>query len=99
MPELIRYQMLIDGQWVSASDNAHFDSPNPTTGAVWATVPEAATKDVDRAVHAADRAFIQGLGPQCRPQTADIVYAAWPRFLPTTQKILEQLKAPIPASC
>ena len=63
MTELKLYKMLIDGQWVSASDNAHFESLNPTTGVVWATVPEATTKDVNHAVHAADRAFNAGPWP------------------------------------
>jgi aldehyde dehydrogenase (NAD+) len=49
--------MLIDGSWVPASDGAIFDSLNPATGAVWATVPEATAEDVDRAVRAADRAL------------------------------------------
>ncbi len=55
------YAMLIDGHWCPASDGATFDSLNPTTGQVWATVPEATAEDVDRAVQAAHRAF--NLGP------------------------------------
>ena len=51
------YQMLIDGAWVDASDSARFDSVNPATGTVWATVPEATPADVDRAVRAADAAL------------------------------------------
>ena len=50
-------QMLIDGAWVDASDGATFDSLNPATGTVWATVPEATEADVDRAVRAADAAL------------------------------------------
>ena len=51
------YQMLIDGEWVGASDGTRFDSSNPATGEVWATVPEATPEDVDRAVKAADAAL------------------------------------------
>lgn len=51
------YQMLIDGTWVDASDGGRFDSINPATGGVWATVPEATNADVDRAVKAADVAL------------------------------------------
>ena len=58
--ELARYQMLIDGKWVSASDGKTFESINPTTGKPWALVPEATADDVDRAVQAADRAFNKG---------------------------------------
>jgi acyl-CoA reductase-like NAD-dependent aldehyde dehydrogenase len=51
------YQMLINGAWVDASDGARFDSVNPATGNVWASVPEATAADVDRAVRAADAAL------------------------------------------
>ena len=54
------YQMLIDGEWVNASDGAVFDSINPTNGQVWSRVPEATVEDVDRAVRAAHRAFTTG---------------------------------------
>jgi len=60
MTDLQTYRMLIDGAWVEASDGGSFESMNPTTGAVWARVPEATAKDVDRAVRAADRAFTEG---------------------------------------
>ncbi len=51
------YHMLINGAWVDASDGARFDSVNPATGAVWATVPEATSADVDAAVDAAEAAL------------------------------------------
>ena len=54
------YQMLIDGQWVDASDGARYDSVDPATGDVWASVPEATADDVDRAVRAAEAAGISG---------------------------------------
>ena len=60
MTDLKHYKMLIDGEWVAASDGAAFESVNPTTGKVWAMIPEATAEDVDRAVQAADRAFNQG---------------------------------------
>ena len=52
-----RYQMLIDGAWVEASDGVRFESSNPATGAVWATMPEATAQDVDAAVQAASNAL------------------------------------------
>ena len=55
-----RLAMLIDGQWLPASDGGSFDSRDPATGAVWATVPEATAEDVDRAVQAAHRAMYDG---------------------------------------
>ena len=60
MTDIRTYQMLIDGEWVDASDAVSFDSVNPTTGEVWCRVPEATEADVDRAVHAAHRAFTDG---------------------------------------
>ena len=52
--------MLIDGQRVEASDGTRYDSVDPSTGTVWARVPEATEDDVDRAVRAADRALNHG---------------------------------------
>ncbi len=60
MANLARYQMLIDGAWVAASDGGTTQSLNPTTAEPWAIVPEATAADVDRAVRAADRAFREG---------------------------------------
>ena len=60
MPAVTAYQMLIDGQWVDASDGARYDSVDPATGDVWASMPEATADDVDRAVRAAEAAGISG---------------------------------------
>jgi acyl-CoA reductase-like NAD-dependent aldehyde dehydrogenase len=60
MADIRSYQMLIDGEWVDASDGGMFDSTNPATGAVWSRVPEATEADVDRAVRAAHEAFLNG---------------------------------------
>jgi acyl-CoA reductase-like NAD-dependent aldehyde dehydrogenase len=54
------YQMLIDGQWVDAEDGGSFESVNPAIGKVWARIPNATERDVDRAVRAAHRAFVDG---------------------------------------
>ena len=67
MTELRQYRMLIDGAWVGASDGNTFESVNPTTGRVWAMIPEATADDVDRAVRAADRAFSAGPWPAMTP--------------------------------
>jgi aldehyde dehydrogenase (NAD+) len=60
MIELKQYQMLIDGEWVDAEDNRRFESINPSTGAPWASIPDASAQDVNRAVEAAARAFSSG---------------------------------------
>lgn len=54
------YAMLVAGEWVQASDGGTFDTVNPATGEVWATVPEATAEDVDRAVRAAHAACWEG---------------------------------------
>lgn len=51
------YSMLIDENWVQASDGKTFDSFNPATGKIWSKVPEATEADVNKAVEAAERAF------------------------------------------
>ena len=38
MGDIKNYQMLIDGDWVDASDGGMFDSVNPSTGEVWSRV-------------------------------------------------------------
>lgn len=60
MDGIREYRMLIDGVWTAASDGAAFNSVNPTTGEIWARIPEATAQDVDRAVQAAHRAFVEG---------------------------------------
>lgn len=67
MTNITNYKMLIDGDWVFASDGGAFDSVNPTTGQVWSRVPEATEADVDRAVRAADRAFRDGPWAEMTP--------------------------------
>ena len=60
MTDVRSYQMLIDGNWVNASNGAMFESINPANGQVWSKVPEATESDVNEAVNAAHRAFTTG---------------------------------------
>ncbi len=60
MTNIQKYKMLIDGNWVDASDGKMFDSINPSTGEIWSQVPEATEKDIDQAVRAAHKAFSTG---------------------------------------
>ena len=57
MPELKKYQMFIDGQWVDSDTKKTFETLNPENNKPWATVPEASANDVDIAVKAAQKAF------------------------------------------
>ena len=50
-------RMYIDGKWLEAASGKTFDSINPSTGEVLASVAEGDAEDIDRAVSAARRAF------------------------------------------
>jgi acyl-CoA reductase-like NAD-dependent aldehyde dehydrogenase len=60
MKDLEELKMLIDGQWVEASDGGNFTSSDPSTGVEWSRVPEATEDDINSAVEAADRALNEG---------------------------------------
>ncbi len=66
------HKLLIGGEWVDAADGATFETLDPATGQVLATVPAGDTADVDRAVAAARRAFRDAarkhIGPSERGQ-------------------------------
>ncbi|HJY57900.1 MAG TPA: aldehyde dehydrogenase family protein, partial [Streptosporangiaceae bacterium] len=49
--------MLIGGQWTQAQSAETFQTVNPATGSVLATIASGGAADVDRAVAAARRAF------------------------------------------
>ena len=57
MTEIQNFKMYIDGQWVDSETGKTIETLNPENNEVWATVPEASAKDVDRAVKAAQNAF------------------------------------------
>src|SRR6516225_8393858 len=50
-------QMLIDGRWVNAASGKRFESRNPATGELLATIAEGQAEDINRAVAAARQAF------------------------------------------
>src|ERR1700744_5246267 len=50
-------KMLIDGKWVEAASGKTFESHNPATGELLATVAEGDAEDINRAVAAARKAF------------------------------------------
>jgi (Z)-2-((N-methylformamido)methylene)-5-hydroxybutyrolactone dehydrogenase len=57
MKKIQDFKMYIDGQWVDSESGKTIETLNPENNEVWATVPEASIKDVDKAVKAAQRAF------------------------------------------
>lgn len=60
--------MFIDGSWCDAAAGARFDTVDPATGEVLASVPAADATDVDRAVRAARRAFDDGTWGMAVPE-------------------------------
>ena len=67
MSKLKQYKMFIDGEWVDSESKKTFETLNPENNEPWAVVPEASTKDVDRAVKAAQKAF-EGEWPKLLPR-------------------------------
>ena len=57
MSKIQDFKMYIDGEWVASSSGKKIESLNPENNEVWATVPEADEKDVDKAVQSAQSAF------------------------------------------
>ena len=51
------FKMYINGEWVGSSSGKKIETFNPENNEVWATVPEANEKDVDKAVQSAQKAF------------------------------------------
>ena len=67
MTKLKEYKMFIDGSWVESDNKKTFETLNPENNEPWAKVPEANTKDVDKAVRAAQKAF-EGEWPKLLPR-------------------------------
>lgn len=58
------FDLFIDGEFCPAEENRRFQSINPASGQVWASIPDSGEADVDRAVRAAHRAFKSGPWPK-----------------------------------
>ncbi len=67
MTKLEEYKMFIDGSWVESESKKTFETLNPENNEPWAKVPEANSKDVDKAVKAAQKAF-EGEWPKLFPR-------------------------------
>ena len=57
MPKIQNFKMYINGEWVDSLSGKKIQTLNPENNEVWATVPEANEKDVDKAVQSAQNAF------------------------------------------
>ena len=49
MSEIQNFKMYINGEWVDSSSGKKIETLNPENNEVWATVPEANEKDVNKA--------------------------------------------------
>lgn len=84
--------MLIDGQWVEASDKERMTIRNPGTGEVLDTVPRATIQDVERAVAAAQKgkAAMRKLTALQRFEVMTRIAQAMEARLPELGKLLAQ---------
>ena len=57
MTKIKNFKMFINGHWVDSETGKTIETLNPENNEVWATVPEASAKDVNKAVRAAQNAF------------------------------------------
>jgi len=57
MSKIQDFKMYINGEWIDSSSGKKIETLNPEKNEVWATVPEANEKDVDKAVKSAQNAF------------------------------------------
>jgi aldehyde dehydrogenase (NAD+) len=57
MPDLITYDLYIDGRSTKPASGLYFSSDNPYTGEIWASIARGTKADVDRAVCAAKAAL------------------------------------------
>ncbi|RPG98180.1 MAG: aldehyde dehydrogenase [Candidatus Pelagibacter sp. TMED106] len=57
MSKIQNFKMYINGEWVDSVSKKKIETLNPENNEIWATVPEANEKDVDKAVKAAQKAF------------------------------------------
>lgn len=66
----MRSEMYIDGCWTASNTGKFFDVVNTATEAVIHRLPSIGEEDVDKAVHAARRAFDKDRCPGCRAGNA-----------------------------
>jgi aldehyde dehydrogenase (NAD+) len=59
-PKVRQTKLLIDNKWVNAAEGGEFETLNPATGEVIASVAEGTVADIDKAVKAARRALEKG---------------------------------------
>lgn len=71
------FKAFIDGPWVEAASGARFESEDPYTGRIWASIPRCDAADAERAVRAARATFECGAWADCTPLHEGLWCAAW----------------------
>ena len=69
------YGVYIGGEWVDSTGKGTFETTNPASGKVLATFPNGTKKDVERAVAAAEKAYLRWRSYPA-PRRAEIVLKA-----------------------
>src|SRR6478736_2763423 len=77
----LRPTLLIDNEWVAARSGKTFDTINPTTGQVLATVAEGDADDIDAAVRAAQHAFEAGPWSRMGPGERGLLIGKFARLI------------------
>ncbi len=84
----IETRLFIDGEFVDAAGGGRFDTLNPATGEVIASMSAGTAADIDRAVAAARRAFRSGVWSRMAPRRRmEVLY----RFADLVEARAEQL--------
>ncbi|HEX2542727.1 MAG TPA: aldehyde dehydrogenase [Caldimonas sp.] len=89
-----RYDHYIDGAFSAPSSGEYLPTENPFTGEVWASIARGSRADAEKAVEAAQRAFVSGAWPELTPsergrmlwRLGDLVAANAPRLAEIEQR-------------
>ncbi len=79
----------INGNWVQPGKDRYIDSIDPAQGVSWTRIAQGSDEDVDLAVSAAQRAFVDGPWPRmsreqranCLISLADVLEHRWPELV------------------
>ncbi|MBD1378975.1 aldehyde dehydrogenase family protein [Metabacillus arenae] len=85
-------KLFINGEFVESASGKTFDTPNPATGEVLASVYEANREDIDRAVKAARKAFDGGLWPSMNAATRSRLMYKLADLMEENKEALAQLE-------
>ncbi len=87
-----RYQLYLNGQFVSARDGKFFDCINPSTGEVFAKVADGSIDDMKDAIAAARRAFDSQDWSDIKPQERGLYLARIAELIRDNAKALAELE-------